>query len=350
MSLFYQTNRWRLPKRAACLFTFVMTLSLHARAQDVEPQKAADAQALFEQAMVDMEAKQYANACKKFEEVTRLVPEGVGGKYMLGECYERQGKLASAWAQFSFAFQLATRFGQTERANDAQARVEALKPKLATLCVTVSDELRSVPEISVIRDGIDLHDAQWGTPLYVDAGPHDVIVTAPGYTTWKKRVEVLTDNVEVKLVVPKDAIRHEIMTPPKEKHPIAPVVVTPPPPDYSWRKPAGIAGYLIGSVMLSTGFILGGLAVAKKNESNESGHCTLATNRCDDTGLTMRKDAVGLGNASTGLIVAGAVVGVVGVVLWVTAPKRPPTDEKTGLEKQLMLELGPGRVDLRVHF
>lgn len=349
MSSFCQTYPRLCRFSATLLAAFVTTISLHVQAQDVDPQKAAAAQTLFEQAMGEMEAQQFASACKKFEEVTRLLPEGVGGKYMLGECYERLGRLASAWAQFSFAFQLATRFGQTERATDANARAEALKPKLATLCIAVPEEMRKVPGISVLRDGVDLREPQWGTEIYVDAGPHDVIVTAPGYTTWKKRIEVLTDAVQVKLAVPQDAIKPEIKTPPKEVlPPIAPVVIMPHAPDRSWQRPTGIAGFVVGAATLVTGNILGGLAIAKKNESNDSGHCAISTNRCDDVGLTLRKEAVGLGNGSTGLFVAGTVVGVVGVVLWVTAPKA--TNEKKEPRERVGLEIGPGRIDLHLHF
>lgn len=321
-----------------------------ARAQDVDPQKAADAQALFEQATADMELKQYANACKKFEEVTRLVPEGAGGKYMLGDCYEKLGKLASAWAQFSFAAQLAGRFGQTDRATDAAARAEALRPKLATLTVSLPDSLRSIAGISVVRDGIDLREPQWGTPIYVDSGAHEVIVNAPGYSTWKKRVEVLTDGVQVKLAIPDDAIKPEIKMPVIAQNPIAPVVILAPLPDRSWQRPLGISLSVVGAVTLATGSILGGAAIAKRNESNESGHCTLATNKCDEEGLTMRKDAVGLGNASTGFLVAGAIVGVAGVALWATAPNTQSNHEKKKPSERVEVRAGLGRFEVLGQF
>jgi len=333
------------------LVTLVLGLgSFEAHAQDVDPQKAADAQALFEQATADMESKQYANACKKFEEVTRLVPEGAGGKYMLGDCYEKLGKLASAWAQFSFAAQLAGRFGQTDRATDATARAEALRPKLATLSVSLPASLRLVTGISVVRDGIDLREPQWGTPIYVDSGSHEVIVNAPGYSTWKKRVEVLTDGVQVKLAVPEDAIKPEKKEPASVQNPVGPVVIIAPAPDRSWQRPLGITLSVLGAATLATGSILGGAAIAKRNESNESGHCTLATNKCDDEGLTMRKDAVGLGNASTGFYLAGAVVGVVGVTLWVTAPNAQSNNEKKKSSERVEVRAGFGRLDVHGQF
>jgi len=298
--------------------------------QQIDPQRATDAQALFEQAMNEMDAGQFATACKKLEEVTRLVPDGVGGKYALGECYERLGKLASAWTQFSFAQQVATRLGQTERAEGARGKAESLKPKLATLTVSVPASLASVQGISIVRDGVELREPQWGTPLYVDAGQHEVVVTASGYSTWKKRVEVLTDGAKAKFSVPENAIKPDAKEQAKAGAPLIPLLITPPAPERTWQKPVGLAISGVGVVCLAAGAISGGFAIAKKNESNDAGHCNAETNRCDDIGVALRDQAVGLGNASTGLLIAGAAVGVGGVVLWLTAPKdrRPVNDNK----------------------
>lgn len=44
--------------------------------------------------------------------MTRLVPEGLGAKLTLAECYESQGKLASAWTQYTVVESMAARTGQ----------------------------------------------------------------------------------------------------------------------------------------------------------------------------------------------------------------------------------------------
>lgn len=344
------SRQYRIYRNVLAIVVPLGLLAFGARAQEVDPQKAADAQALFEQATADMEAKQYASACKKFEEVTRLVPEGAGGKYMLGDCYEKLGKLASAWAQFSFASQLASRFGQTERATDATARAEALRPKLATLTVSLPDSLRQIAGIYVVRDGIDLREAQWGTAIYVDSGAHEVIVQAPGYSTWKKRVEVLADGVHVKLAIPEGAVKLEINTSILGKNQPGPIVIIAPEPDRSWQRPLGVTLSAFGAATLATGGILGGLAIAKRNESNESGHCTLETNKCDDEGLTMRKEAVALGNASTGFLLAGTVVGIVGMTIWATAPNTKSTQEKKKSGEQVEVRAGLGRIGISGQF
>jgi hypothetical protein len=302
-----------------------------AVSQPIDPQRATDAQTLFEQAVNEMDAGQFASACKKLEEVTRLVPDGVGGKYALGECYERLGRLASAWTQYSFANQIATRMGQTERAEESKRKADALRPRLATLSILVPPELRSIPGFSIVRDGVELREPQWGTELYVDAGLHELVATAPGYTTWKKRVEVLTDGVKVKFSVPDRAIVSDPTASTKPGSPLAPVVMAPPAPDRSWQRPVGIAVTGAGAASLVAGAIFGGVAIYLNNQSNADNHCDVVSNECDDHGVALRGQAVGVGNASTGLIVAGAIVAAGGVLLWITAP---PSKEKAKTEEK----------------
>src|SRR5450432_3403221 len=62
-----------------------------ARADD-----SAAAQALFDQGKKAMAALNYAEACPKLEESYRL-QEALGTLLNLADCYQRQGKLASAW-------------------------------------------------------------------------------------------------------------------------------------------------------------------------------------------------------------------------------------------------------------
>jgi len=85
----------------------ILALTLHllapspALAQGVDPQRALTAQALYEQATAEMDAKSDRSACRKLEEVTRIVPEGIGARLTLGRCCEARGSLASAWSQFA---------------------------------------------------------------------------------------------------------------------------------------------------------------------------------------------------------------------------------------------------------
>jgi hypothetical protein len=274
-----------------------------------------------------MDAKNYLGACRKLEEVTRLVPEGIGARLTLGECYEALGKLASAWSQYAVVETMAVRFGQPERAQRAAERTAMLRPKLAMLTIEVPAGVRAIPGFAITRDGVSFGGAQWGTPLPVDAGGHEIVATAPGYKAWTKHVEVVADGARVVAKVVPLVVDSSAGTSPGGLPPIVQRLDAP--PDRSWQRPVGIAAMATGAVGVGAGAILGGLAIAQRNKSNADNHCD-ARNTCDPEGLALRNQAVDLGNASTASLVAGAAVLAGGVVLFVTAP--PQKNEKE--EKQ----------------
>ncbi|KYF91467.1 hypothetical protein BE17_44700 [Sorangium cellulosum] len=333
-----------LARRATTVCALILSLALLSpaavRAQSVDPQKALAAQALYEQASVEMDEKKYASACRKLEEVARLVPEGLGAKLTLGECYEALGKLASAWSQYALVEAMAPKVGQLERAERAAARAAALKPKLATLTIEVPEAVASTKGLAITRDGVPIGDAQWGAPLPVDAGGHEIVATAPARKPWTKQVEVVIDGAQVAVAVP-----------PLELEAAAGAAA--PAPDAGserpWQRPAAFVAMGLGAAGLAAGAVLGGLAMAKNGDSNDANHCD-AQDRCDPTGISLRRDAVGLGNGSTAAFIVGGVLAAGGVVLLVTAPSTGASSERAGSRPALRatsVALLPGGVALR---
>lgn len=316
-----------------------------ARAQSFDPKNALAVQALYDQASAEMDAKSYASACPKLEEVTRLVPEGIGAKLTLGACYEALGKLASAWSQYALVETMAARAGQPERAQRAAERAAALKPKLATLTIDVAPDARSIPGITVLRDGSLVGEAQWGTPIPVDAGGHVIEARALGYTPWKKDVEIVSDGAKTSVIV------RPLKADPTAagSAPGAPIVIAPPPPDRTWQRPLGIAMTAIGGTGVGAGLLLGALAIAKNSESKSDDHCD-ASNLCDATGLGLRSQAVGLGNASTATLIAGAAVLAGGVAIFLTSPpeKKAPAEaaRRSDGARSVTLGLAPTSVSI----
>src|SRR5262249_4886181 len=108
------------------LASSVLLAGPRARAQ---PGNAAAAGGPFDEAKRLMASGNYAEACPKFLESSRLDP-GVGVLLYLGDCYEKAGQTASAWAAFREATSAAHAAGQPAREQTARDRAAALEGKL----------------------------------------------------------------------------------------------------------------------------------------------------------------------------------------------------------------------------
>src|SRR5688572_7702878 len=92
-------------------------------------ERNAAAQALFEQAKALVAQGKVEQACPKFEESQRLDP-GVGTQFNLADCYERTGRLASAYTTFMDVAAATRQLGQVDREVVARERASAIKPRL----------------------------------------------------------------------------------------------------------------------------------------------------------------------------------------------------------------------------
>lgn len=142
-------------------------------------------QTLFEEGRRLMEAKQYAEACPKFEESLRLRP-GTGTLLNLALCNEAIGRTATAWAQFKEVMFAAKRDGNEAREAFAKEHVDALEPKLSRIQVNAEP----TPGLAIRRDGQEIPTAALGTLIPVDPGKHTVEATAPGHSVWSTTIEV----------------------------------------------------------------------------------------------------------------------------------------------------------------
>jgi hypothetical protein len=113
-------------QRFGCSFAATAFVSLLLLAPPAVAQDDAAAERLYEVATAAMDKGDYATACPKLEEVVRLVPDGIGAKLTLAECYEGAGRLASAWAVYGTARAVAAKAGQPDREKKAAAKERAL--------------------------------------------------------------------------------------------------------------------------------------------------------------------------------------------------------------------------------
>lgn len=313
-----------------------------AREAEAQPmaEREATAQALYDSATALMDAHDYANACPKLEEVTNLVPEGLGARLTLAECYEGEGRIASAWAQYAMIAPRAARAGQTARKERAEAKMQELAPRVSKLTIVVEPPVSTTPGLTVTRDGVEVGKPQWGVPVPIDAGDHVVEARAPGKIATRHEIHVDDGTTPSFMLEPlADAPVEKpgpvAKEPPKPPPPV-PVVVKPARP---WQAPLG---FVIGGVGLSSagaGLVLGGLAVGKSSDASQECDKNLV---CSQRGLTLRKDGRTFADASTGLLVAGGTLTVVGIVVVATAPRAKTTVARLGF--------GPASVGLSGEF
>jgi len=159
-----------------------------ARAQDSEREQQASH--LFDAARAAVARGDLEQACRKFDESERLDPQ-LGTKMHLADCYERQGKLASAWLHFRAAEMLAAERiagGAVEpREKIARLRAARIQKRMPTLRLVIE---APPPELMVTLDGHTLPARTWGTATPIDPGEHVLRVSAPGRVVWRQKFAI----------------------------------------------------------------------------------------------------------------------------------------------------------------
>ena len=303
-----------MKKRSALVGLALLLATSAAWAQGSSDEVAG--RALFEEGRRLMQAADFKAACPKLEEGERVSP-GVGMAFNLGDCYEKLGKVASAWAAFSDAAGMARAQSQAEREKVAKERAAALAPRLPHLKLALAPGA-DVDGLEIKRDGVVIGRAQWTTSIPVDPGAHTLTVSAPN------RVEA-----KVQVVVPEAAERVAqipVLAAARVDKPVEgerPVVVMPPPPVEDSNKGntqrlVGLVAGGVGIIGLGIGTIYGLMAKSKKSDSDS--HC-FEGDVCDADGLVLRHQASGRAEVSTVSFIAGGVLLAAGAVLYLVAPR-----------------------------
>jgi len=324
---------------AAALLAF----SLAPRPGHAQGGANAAAQALFDEGKALMAAGKASEACPRFEESQRIDP-GSGTLINLALCYEKTGRIASAWSAYSDAAAAARISGNVDRERYAREHAATLAPKVSKLTVTVPEDSR-VPGLVVTRDGLELGTVQWGLAIPADSGTHELVAKAPGYETWQTKVEVAAKATTATVTVPKLVAAPE----PVAAAPVATVAAEPPPEPpppapAEGAQSSGLGGQRIAALVvggvgvagIAVGSIFGVQAMKKKKTvDNDCDGSVCETN----TGVTAGEDGYSAARISTISMIAGGACLAGGVVLWLTAPK-----------KSASVGLGPTGIVLRRNF
>lgn len=274
------------------------------------PQDQATAVALFQQARKLVDAGDFEHACPKFAEAQKLLPTP-GTALSLGDCYEKGGKLASAWGAFKQAEFFARGTGANDHQAEAQRRAAALVSKLAHLVVVVPPSAK-VTGFEVRRDGDAIGEAQWGSPVPADVGWHKIEATAPGKKAWSTTVRIGTDGSSASVDVP---ILEDL--PPLGDQAGGP---------WGARRVAGVVVGSVGAAGIVVASVLGIVAIVDNKASKTT--CRQSDPAiCKPTGYDLRVTAGRLADASTATFIAGGLALAGGGVLFFT--DRPGTPGKS---------------------
>lgn len=319
------------------------------------------AEQLFVEGRELMAQQQFEAACPKLQASLELDPAS-GTQINLARCYEKLGKLASAWRHYREASDRAVRDGNTERAQAARKFAAELEPRLPRLIIKLRSPagppgVPGMPGVVVRRDGMPVSAALFGTAVYVDPGPHEVTATAPGrapFSTTVTVAEAATSTVEIPELAPAAAPPATETTVPgapaspdsqsspssedspptlRERAPPRPAI-TPPagpggrvdagrarPRTTSQRRVAGLITGGAGLVALGIGLGIGATASSTWNDAFDSGLCDRDTLQCTIEGRDQVDTARSRARVSSIVGGVGIAAAVTGAVLYFTAPR-----------------------------
>jgi serine/threonine-protein kinase len=309
----------------------VVSLALVAprsRAQSVAANQAV-AEASYEAGRKLFQAGRYAEACPKFEESQRLDP-GVGTLLFLGSCFEKTGRLASAWATYREAAVAARAGNQPEREKKALDLANAVEPRLARLVILVPPE-NDLPGLVIKRDGGALGRALWGIPIPVDQGQHALEISAPSRRTVSLMVDV---SQAAQVVTARIPGLEALPAPVASSAPVVSASAPPPPPPppppeapppaTSLRTPALVAAG-VGMIGVGLGSFFG--LRAFQQWSDAQGKCP--GDVCHGDGYDQAASASRSGHLSTAFFVVGALGLGTGLTLWLVSPSPTTSGQST---------------------
>jgi serine/threonine-protein kinase len=159
--------------------------------------QSASAELLFREGRELIKQGKLVAGCDKLAASDR-VESSVGTLLNLGDCREKLGQLATAWALFRRAEAIAHRSADDARREaEARRRADRLEDRLPRLEIDVP---HPADGMEVRRDDEVVDAATFGAALPIDPGAHTIVATATGRVPWKRTLRI--DGPHAQLTVP----------------------------------------------------------------------------------------------------------------------------------------------------
>ncbi len=302
------------------LFSSVVTLALIASVAMADPASKKRADKLFEDGRKYLANAEYSLACTAFEQSQSADP-AIGTQLNIALCYEKWGKLATAYAVY-LDTERAARELKDKRSTVARRQADALEPKLARLRVTLPDGVD--PYAIYLLDAKEIDAAKLASELVLDVGAHVIEARVAGMPPSKNEITLKAgQRAKLELEVPVAQVKPQ---------PPEPVAVQPAP------TPAQPAPQSTRSGPMLFGGI--GLAVAGAAAMGVASYIALdarsdydaVKERCPDSmcpslaDFEATRDARDRARTMTWVFAGGAAVAVVGTILIVTSKRSAPRE------------------------
>lgn len=298
--------------------SLLIALAARPALADPSAEDKLAAQSLFDAALKAIADGKVGDGCAKLEASQRLDP-ALGTTLYLADCYERAGRIATAWVTFKDAAAAARAAGQGDREQRARARIATLEPRLFRVTIVAP----AIDGLVLKRNGVTLKTETLGVPIPLDPGKYVFEATAPGRAVYSVVFEVPAQAGEHEVRVP-ELTQGQPTTPgatpsaaPSAPPPAPTLVDKPQPKPDSSQRVIGVVVGAAGLVTLGVSGLFAGLAVSKNKDA--AAVCTGAQCATPD-GETLSKSALAHADRATGFLIAGSVVTAAGLVIFITAP------------------------------
>jgi hypothetical protein len=285
----------------------------------------AKAEALFNEGMRLFNRGKFASACAKLEASVDLF-SGIGNRGKLAECYERDGRTASAWRLYQDVEQQARRMNDDARATVAAQRALALESRLARLTIAPGPTVE-VKGFAIQRNRVEQPPRLFHIAVPVDPGAIRIRASAPGYQSFG--ITVMIAEGESKTVT------------------IPPLALIP-------AKDGGLGtGRIVALSLVGVGAVslLGGSTYvgwsARSRWADVPEACRNGTSPCTAEDIAVGNEANRRANIANIMGAVGVAAVATGVFIWWRSGKGKGARNDRSV--QLIPALGPDHVGVLVH-
>lgn len=303
-------------------------------------QNSAQAEVLFKEGQQLIAAQKYPEACQRLVASYKLDPQP-NTELLEGLCYSKQGKTASAYNAFIDAASTLPKGGDAQKYAADQAKtleVQLLKVRVQFQPVAPAGLQMHFDDESRPRDkdfvGID---------IALDPGDHDFYATATGKHDFTKHFKLDSSNSPHTLIVNMtDKTKEELAAENHTGGGGGQVIVEKPETSWSTVKTIGLIAVIIGGAGIAGGIVAQVLALV--DQSNAVNKQTAAVNGSDptcslgdkpptgsadcDNAISYHQQALASQTAAIGIGIAGGVVLIAGIVMFVAGGNVTKTPEK----------------------